>query len=426
MSASLTQLIGAAFGEGETAPAVPKISRRRKKLWELPTRWHCPLIGTCLPVADMRKLAARAGFDERDMSDYTLHTMVVSSCDARSEIAEGVQRFLDKRHAVAIARFGRLKGEAAVLDLWRETLLSGNDIAGALWAAWSHADLGEAAGKTLYGDIHMLSHQTGAEVRADLRRLEQLKHENHHLRNEAAAYKMGLAVAQREKDKAVADLEKRLREAEQRAALLGRRELELAEARKAARDYGAVLDRATALAGRVELLEERNAANARRAEALAAELNEAQDSLVAAEAALEMALGIGGCDGVDGVAGCGRSCPAEATLAGRCVLCIGGRTNLVDGYRRLVETRGGRFLHHDGGQEESLHRIDAVVSTADAVVCQSGCVSHAAYYRLKEACKKLGKPCVFVKSPGVGSFARGLAALNGQSLPEGGVAHLVS
>ncbi len=68
-------------------------------------------------------------------------------------------------------------------------------------------------------------------------------------------------------------------------------------------------------------------------------------------------------------------------------------------------------LHHDGGQEEHLHRIDAAIANADAVVCQSSCVSHAAYWRMKEACKKLGKPCVFVPSPGVGSFARSLAAL---------------
>lgn len=414
MGAALHQLIDAAFGGSQ--PVLPVAAgRRRKKLWELPPRCHCPLIGTCLPVADMRKLAARAGFDERAMSDYTLHTMAVGSCDARTKIAELIQRFLEKRHAAAVQRFGRLKGEAAVLDLWRETLLSGNDIAGALWAAWTHADMSDAGGKELYGDLHMLSHQVGSAARADLRLLEQLKQENVRLRAEAQALRTGLAVAQRDKEKTVVDLQRRLTDAEQRAALLGRRELELTEARKAARDYATVFDRATALANRVETLEERNAENARRAEALAIELNETQDGLAAAEAALEMALGIGGCEGVSGTGGCGRSCPAEAHLAGRCVLCIGGRTNLVDGYRRLVETRGGRFLHHDGGQEESLHRIDAAVGSADAVVCQAGCVSHAAYYRLKETCKKLGKPCVFVQSPGVGSFARGLAVLSGGS-----------
>lgn len=417
MSTSLTQLIGAAFGDAQPPPPVAPVStsRRRSKLWELPARWHCPLIGSCVPVAEMRRLAGRAGLDAGVMSDYTLHTLVVGSCDARSGIAEDLQRLLDKRYAAAVARFARAKGEAAVLVLWAEALACGHDVAGALWAAWSHADMSEDGGKAIYGDIHMLSHQVGAAARADLHRLEQYKHDNARLRDEAEALRRGLAEAQREKDRALAGLQRRLDEAEQRAALLGRRELDLAEARKAARDYATVFDRAGALAQRVETLEERNAVNARRAEALAAELNDTQEGLAAAEAALELALGVGGCNGVSGSGGCGRTCPAEAQLAGRCVLCIGGRTNLVDGYRRLVEAGGGRFLHHDGGQEESLHRIAAVVAGADAVVCQSGCVSHAAYYRLKDACKRLGKPCVFVQSPGIGSFARGLAVLAGDA-----------
>ncbi len=417
MTTPLTQLFNAAFG-GVPSVHNPRLaSHRRKKVWELPARWHCPLIGTCLPVAEMRKLADRAGFEVREMSDYTLHTAVVCSCDTRTEIAELIQRHLEKRHVATVQRFNRAEGKTAVMALWHEALAAGNDIAGALWACWSHADLDDEAGKEIYGDVHMLSHQDGAAVRADLRRLEQLKQENHHLRNEAAAFKMGLAVAQREKDKAVADLQRRLAVAEQQAALLGRRELELAEARRQARDYETLHARAEAMGQRIETLEDRNAMNARRASDLEMAMADAQADLAAAEAALEMALdsGVEGCDGIAGTAGCGRGCPAAAQLAGRCVLCIGGRTGLVDGYRRLVEKQGGRFLHHDGGQEESLHRIDAIVAGADAVVCQSGCVSHAAYYRLKEACKKLNKPCVFVQSPGVGSFARGLAALGGST-----------
>lgn len=417
MSTSLTQLFQSAFGDSET-PLPTVTGRRRKKLWEIPHRSHCPLVGTCLPVTEMRKIAARAGFDERKMSDYTLHTTFVGSCDSRTEVAEQIQRYFDKRYAATVQRFNRMRGEAAVLDLWQKALDAGNDIAGALWAAWSHADMSEEGSRILYGDLHMLSHQTGAEVRADLRKLEQLKQENHHLRNEAAAFKMGLAVAQREKDKAIADLQRRLAEAEQRAAQLTHRELELAQARKAARDYDSLFGRAEAMTQRIETLEERNARNARRAHELGLRLNDVQAELAAAEAALEMSLGIDDvatCPGISDQDGCGRTCAAAAALAGRCVLCIGGKTSLVDGYRRLVETQGGRFLHHDGGQEESLHRIDTAVSAADAVVCQAGCVSHAAYYRLKEACKKLGKPCVFLQSPGVGSFARGLAVLRGET-----------
>jgi hypothetical protein len=408
----IAHLIGAAFGEMTAVPPAPTCSRRRK-LWELPAQRHCVLIGTCLPVAEMRKLAARAGIDAKDMSDYSLHAAVTGRCDERSTLSELIQRWLEKRHAEAIRRFGRARDAGAVLFAWRDALAQGQDIAGALWAAWTHPLLDGEDAKEIFGDIHMLSHQVGASARADLRQLEQLTQENAGLRKELQALRLGLGAAQREREASADELRRRLADAEQRAALLPHRELELAEARKAAGHHRAVLERAEALAARVERLEERNAALARNAAVLARDLNEAQDSLAAAEAALEMALGV--CDGVGDTSACGRACPTDTALAGRYVLCIGGRTGMVDGYRRLVEHRGGRFAHHDGGQEESLHRIDAAVAAADAVVCQAGCVSHAAYFRLKEACKKLGKPCVFVQSPGVGSFARGLAVLGGEA-----------
>ena len=412
----IAHLIGAAFGEtGPVPQAQASIGSRRKKLWELPAQRHCVLIGTCLPVAEMRKLAARAGVDAKDMADYSLHAVVTGHCDERGKLAELIQRWLEKRHVEAIRRFGQAKDAGAVLFAWCEALAQGDDIAGALWAAWTHPLLDEADGREIFGDIHMLSHQVGASARADLRQLEHLKQENAGLRKEMQALRLG--AAQRERETSADELRRRLLDAEQRAALLPHRELELAETRKAAGNHRALLERADALAARVERLEELNAAQARSAAVLARNLNEARDNLAAAEAALEMALGVcdGSSDDISGAGACGRACPADTALAGRCVLCIGGRTGMVDGYRRLVEHRGGRFAHHDGGQEESLHRIDAAVAAADAVVCQAGCVSHAAYFRLKEACKKLGKPCVFVQSPGVGSFARGLAVLGGEA-----------
>jgi hypothetical protein len=98
-------------------------------------------------------------------------------------------------------------------------------------------------------------------------------------------------------------------------------------------------------------------------------------------------------------------------LTGRRVLCIGGLTRLVDHYRRMVEASGADFSYHDGGQEESIHRIDALVTGADAVLCQAGNVSHCAYWRLKSACKRRQLPCVFLKSAGMSSFARSLEIL---------------
>jgi len=51
------------------------------------------------------------------------------------------------------------------------------------------------------------------------------------------------------------------------------------------------------------------------------------------------------------------------------------------------------------------------------VICQTGCVSHGAYWRVKDHCKRTGKRCVFVEKPSVSSMARCLKGIE-QSLPE--------
>ena len=107
-----------------------------------------------------------------------------------------------------------------------------------------------------------------------------------------------------------------------------------------------------------------------------------------------------------------RSAPAGAAasvLAHRAVLCVGGRTASVPAYRRLVESQGARFLHHDGGEEHSAGQLESTLASADLVICQTGCVSHNAYWRVKDHCKRTGKRCVFVDTPSATSLQRALA-----------------
>ena len=72
----------------------------------------------------------------------------------------------------------------------------------------------------------------------------------------------------------------------------------------------------------------------------------------------------------------------------------------------MVEQSGGRFIHYDGGKEENLRRIDSALAAADIVICQAVCISHNAYWRVKEQYKRTGKPCMFVKNAGLSSFER--------------------
>ncbi|MFY9511724.1 MAG: DUF2325 domain-containing protein, partial [Rubrivivax sp.] len=104
-----------------------------------------------------------------------------------------------------------------------------------------------------------------------------------------------------------------------------------------------------------------------------------------------------------------------ADLHDRAVLCVGGRPASVPVYRQLIEGTGGRFLHHDGGSEDNPARLDATLAAADLVICQTGCISHDAYWRVKDHCKRTGKRCVFVDSPSGAGLKRALLSLTPES-----------
>lgn len=397
----LAFLIAEAF-DNDPRPASDLVaSRRRKKLWELPQHWLCSLLGTSLPVDEIRRLAQRAGIDESSMSDYVLHGQVVNACGHRSEIADLIQRRLEHRFANVVARFAKARGIDALLDLWQEALASG-DVGGALWAASSHPDIDEEEGSVIYGDVHMLSHQISQPAKADPARLAALELANTKLRDKLAALRQKVDSAAQER--AIADLNRRLAEAERRAATHLRQKQELADSN------AALEQRVATLSLTIQELEVQSAASASES---AAEMVQLRGELAATANALATTLAL--CDapaqpndaGRDESSGC-------AALAGRSVLCVGGRTGLIDQYRRVVESRGARFIHHDGGQEESMHRIDAILAGADIVLCQSSCVSHSAYWRLKDACKRRKLPCVFLKSTGITSFARSLESFAGE------------
>jgi hypothetical protein len=93
------------------------------------------------------------------------------------------------------------------------------------------------------------------------------------------------------------------------------------------------------------------------------------------------------------------------------VLCVGGRSGNIANYRDVVERVGGKFAHHDGGIEDNASVLDANLAAADLVICQTGCISHNAYWRVKDFCKRTGKRCVFVENPSPSSLERGLAQM---------------
>lgn len=372
---------------------------RRRKLWEISHKCHCPVIGSCFAVDELRGLMAKVMHFPKETTDFVLHTTAVGACETRTQLAELLHKQLEKRYARQIREFSAIKDEPALRESWRQALFSGTEIPGALWALLSHPLCELRLEQDVYGDIHMVQHQVGSGNRADLGLLQAMRAENLRLHGR-------IEEAQRDIHRLRNEKAEQLRSLEQRLIAL-RTELNGKDTRIAS-----LTGQLAGLQHSLPDMKDRQALARRasdaeaRSNALTARLADTEKALEhwrqqAASLADERAVA----PEIEEIPGAAAD-SAASHLGGKCVLCVGGRAGTVDAYRQIVEQKGGRFLHHDGGLEESLHRIDSVLAAADLVICQTGCISHNAYWRVKEQCKRTGKQCLFVKTGGASSFGR--------------------
>jgi len=98
-------------------------------------------------------------------------------------------------------------------------------------------------------------------------------------------------------------------------------------------------------------------------------------------------------------------------LAGRCVLCVGGRAALYPEYRHVVETAGGSLLICRGDQQGDADRLPMLLARADALVCPVDCVDHDAYFAAKRYCRHSGKPCAVLARSDLPTFRKGVEML---------------
>jgi hypothetical protein len=66
-------------------------------------------------------------------------------------------------------------------------------------------------------------------------------------------------------------------------------------------------------------------------------------------------------------------------------------------------------------EREDRQRVEVSWVAADLVICQVGCVSHDAYWRVQDHCRRTGKQCVLVDQPLALQLVRSQQALNENS-----------
>ncbi len=374
------------------AVPVPTGSRRRR-LWELGSHAHCPVVGVCVPLERVRVLAKKLLVLQGDEDDYTLHCSLVTAAARRNAVAEALQKDLEQRFALDVRNAAQAKCRESLMAWWRARAVHGDGIAGALWATLTHARCDEWLEMRVLGQVHMLQHQVGAAQRVDLVRHRELAAEHQALVREYADVQQRVTTwsLERAREQQAWEQER----LQMRAAQISL-QTQLAQAQEQLAHWQA---ERPDLPER-EQLRERLAEQIERNQLLQREVNRLNSRSVALEAEVEAPVEAETLE---------SPAPQPILLEHRVVLCVGGRGGSVPQYRQAVEGCGAQFLHHDGGSEHKPAQLEPQLAAADLVICQTGCISHDAYWRVKDHCKRHGKRCVFVETPSRSAFERALA-----------------
>ena len=376
---------------------------RRRRLWEFENHAFCPVIGVCLPMGALRRLVNKVLGGQTMAQDYELHCGVITECKQRSPLSKALQRELDVRFVLPLRQAAVCKTTEALAAWWKEQ--ADLELGGALWATLTHARCTLDLENQVLAEVHMMQHQVGVARRVDVLRFEALLDENTTLTRELALAQQRCTRLAEEQARAMG--EQQVQVMQLRAQLIARQSLvvslreDLHTLEAAAPDLRSRAELARVTQQQTEtihtlerallLAQQDKERRTRQLELQSAALTRQESSQALTQA---------------------HATPSIPTrLDDRSVLCVGGRPASVPLYRHIVEGTGGRFLHHDGGDEESVARLDATLAAADLVICQTGCISHNAYWRVKDYCKRTGKQCVFVENPGTACLKRALSTL---------------
>ncbi len=353
---------------------------------------QCSIIGTCLSDHDL--LAAIGKHKQqidRGAQSYDIHSYCVRAAAKCSPFSRALTKLLDRKFAGAIRLMGRTETDEQMGTVW-ERLRDSGQIAAGYWAVMSQANMPGALKVRVFGEVHMLSHLNGHGANQLAQRLAEAERRN-------------------------ADLEARLRRSEHAKldALAERDAARTALAAAPARGSRPARSLLSLLSPTDERIQRKLAkceralisarARARLAEAAIARLN-TRPKPMRPEGKTEKP---------DTHPAVRAPCP----LSLQRILYLGGRAAVVPHLREAAAAREASLLHHDGGIEDSLHRINDLIESCDAVICPIDCVSHGACRMAKASCRRLNKRFLPITTASRSGFERALNELSRQAPAHG-------
>lgn len=390
----------------ERQDAQYRVGSTRLKIWEIRAASRCSVIGTCLTLGELRKIAKRTRFieDLHGVGDYDLHGMIVARMQDENPLSRTLQKYLDEKFEGAIRKARSLDRDEQFFAYWEVAVDTGL-VPGAYWALVTHPALSLEAEVRIYGEIHMMSHICGATNRGDARATAEARR-----RATETARRMSASIVQRDRQLSdrnaeIQRLSKRVRELEPFVEECVELRRLLDQDRTAVRLATSEKD-ATALRMENSTLRQSCAGLELQCEHLRARLTECAEKVernerhnLAAHSPSVDTCAIGGVD-------------LSSDLCGRCFLYVGGRPNTVCHLRAWVTRRNGVLLYHDGGVEHAGALLGDLVRQADVVLFPVDCVSHGAAGVVKKLCESHGKVMCPLRTASLTAFRRAIDRLD--------------
>lgn len=379
---------------------------RRQRLWELPAAAHCSVIGVGIPAELLRKTLKKIIDNALSMSDYDFHVGAVGHCRLRNPISTALQKLLDRRFAPAVRVFQAAKTKEALVRMWIDAIDDG-DVAGPFWAALTHPLCTPAIQEAMINDMHLIQHQACAMFRSDSKDVQFLEKRVADLAAKTSQTQDRQSRQIAEKGVHILGLQQDLSQALGEIKARDRKILALTQQLEAACNAPGDVEAGNVLQEKIRTLSACNQAFTKKIRELERQLqrNDAQ-------------LHVDRQDALGREQSRHQSLPPAAEnevallrLSARQVLCVGGRAGNVPDYREVIEKAGALFVHHDGGIEDNQSLLESGLAAADMVICQTGCISHNAYWKVKDFCKRTGKRCVYVDNPSTSSLIKRLTAV---------------
>ncbi|MEM8794945.1 MAG: DUF2325 domain-containing protein [Pseudomonadota bacterium] len=346
---------------------------KRLKLWEIQEPIHCSVVGTCASVDDIKNLAKKVGIRLLpDAPDYAVHGYLVEKTTHDTPFARAFQKLLDQRFQGAIRKVQKTNGKDELQELW-STMVDNGFIAAGYWALMTSGNVPSDTKELIYGDVHMYSHLAGSCFRRKSQEASLLQNRLNELEDRIKRNDRSFSDTLGARDQKIAEMQERIDQLEKQSAKseqpdhrsgrderVGRKLLKLERALVAARQ------------------------RARHAEARSTELEHKLDQVKEKRRVRPFRPDNGSNATPDVNIDTDKS-PIK-------ILYVGGRRGQIRGLKSIAEKNTATLVHHDGGIEDMIGRLDPAVASVDCVMCPIDCVSHAACLRAKKLCVKSNIP----------------------------------